>query len=73
VIVHGTVYRHADDSDIPAPYPGQPPPRAERCDGACRPGFVCERDVCVPAAPRCEPACGEGEICGADELCHPQR
>jgi hypothetical protein len=70
-IVHAAVYRHLDDSDIPAPYPKQPPPKAESCDGACRPGFACEHDVCVPQAPQCDPACGGGEICGADRLCHP--
>jgi hypothetical protein len=70
-IVHAEVYRHIDESDIPAPYPKQPPPKAESCEGACRPGFVCERDVCVPQAPQCDPACGAGETCGADRLCHP--
>jgi hypothetical protein len=71
VIVHATVYRHANDSDIPAPYPKQRPPKAESCEGGCGPGFACERDVCVPQAPACEPACGDGETCGADRLCHP--
>ena len=73
-IVHAGVYRHIDESDIPAPYPKQPPPKTESCEGTCRPGFVCERDVCVPQAsqaPVCDPACGDGEICGADRLCHP--
>lgn len=71
VIVHATVYRHANESDIPAPYPKQPPPKAESCEGGCGPGFACERDVCVPQGPACDPACGGGEICGADRLCHP--
>jgi hypothetical protein len=70
-IVHAAVYRHIDESDIPAPYPKQPPPKAESCEGACRPGFACEHDVCVPLAPQCDPACGDGETCGADGLCHP--
>jgi hypothetical protein len=70
-IVHAAVYRHIDESDIPAPYPKQPPPKAEGCDGACSPGFACERNVCVPQAPQCDPACGDGQTCGADRLCHP--
>ena len=71
-IVHATVFRHIDESDIPAPYTKQPPPKAESCDGACGPGFTCERDVCVPQAQaQCDPACGDGETCGADRLCHP--
>ncbi len=77
-IVHAAVYRHIDDSDIPAPYTKQPPPKAESCEGACGPGSVCEHDVCVPQAqvpqaqaPQCDPACAAGESCGADGLCHP--
>jgi hypothetical protein len=70
-IVHAAVYRHIDESDIPAPYPKQPPPKSESCDGACSPGSVCERNVCVPQAAQCDPACGDGETCGSDRLCHP--
>lgn len=70
-ITHAAVYRHIDESDIPAPYPKQPPPKAESCEGACRPGFTCEHDVCVPLAPQCDPACADGETCGTDQLCHP--
>lgn len=73
-IVHATVYRRVTADDIPAPYAKPPPPKAESCEGACGPGFVCERDVCVPQAPQapqCDPACGAGETCGADGLCHP--
>jgi hypothetical protein len=73
-IVHAAVYRHLDDSDIPAPYPKQPPPKSESCEGACGPGLACVQGACVPQAsqaPVCDPACGEGETCGADRLCHP--
>lgn len=70
-ITHAEVYRHIDESDIPAPYPKQPPPKAESCDGACGPGFACEHDVCVRQAPQCDPACGDDQTCGADRLCHP--
>jgi hypothetical protein len=71
-IVHAAVYRHIDESDIPAPYTKQPT-KGESCEGACGPGLVCERDVCVPQAQtsQCEPACAVGENCGADGLCHP--
>ncbi len=66
VIVHATVYRRANASDIP-PASRSPPPRTEGCEGACGPGSVCARDECVPA---CDPACGPGERCGADRQCH---
>lgn len=81
-IVHAALYRHIDESDIPAPYTKQPT-KGESCEGACGPGTVCEHDVCVPQAqvqqapapqaqtPQCEPACAAGEACGADGLCHP--
>jgi len=72
-IVHAAVYRHIDESDIPAPYTKQPT-KGESCEGACGPGFTCEHDVCVPQAqtpqaqtpqaqtpqaqtPQCDPAC----------------
>jgi hypothetical protein len=81
-IVHAAVYRHIDESDIPAPYTKQPT-KGESCEGACGPGTTCEHDVCVPQAqtpqaqapqaqaPQCEPACAASETCGADGLCHP--
>ncbi|HEX3474437.1 MAG TPA: hypothetical protein VHT91_05315 [Kofleriaceae bacterium] len=72
-ITHATVFRHIDESDIPAPYTKQPPPKAETCEAGCGPGFTCDHDACVPQAQAspCEPACGDGQTCGADRLCHP--
>jgi hypothetical protein len=43
------VYRHINESDIPAPYTKQPT-KGESCEGACGPGTTCEHDVCVPQA-----------------------
>jgi hypothetical protein len=48
-LVHAAVYRHIDESDIPAPYTKQPT-KGESCEGACGPGTTCEHDVCVPQA-----------------------
>jgi hypothetical protein len=70
VITRGIVYRHLNNSDIPAPYK-TPPVKPESCEGACRPGFRCEHDVCVPVAVECDPTCNDGETCGPDGLCHP--
>jgi len=64
VIVAGAVYRHADVLDYASP--PRPPPRAEGCEPACAPGFLCEAGACVR---QCTPACGEGEFCSPDGVC----
>jgi hypothetical protein len=69
VIVHGTVFRRANEIELPPPPPeNRLPSRSEICEPSCRAGFVCEGGSCIE---QCTPAsCGEGESCGIDQLCH---
>ena len=47
-IVRGSVYRHATLDDLKPP---APPPKAETCEPACRPGYTCEGGTCVEHTP----------------------
>ena len=67
VITHATVYRKPRELEPPPSRPRERPSHVESCEGSCQPGYICEKDACIPA---CVPACGEGQTCGTDRLCH---